>query len=322
MTNKRTIILIFSLLFFNVSYAQSLKNQKPISIIVNDWSSQIVLSHITGNILESVGYQTHYSFSTTKEQWGSLSQGIDHVQVEVWEGTMATMFERVIKSGHVLDAGSHQATTREEWWYPTYVEQLCPGLPDWRALKKCSALFSNNGSNTGRYVAGPWEKPEAARIRALELNFKIDTVKQADDLWLELKSAVKQNKAIVLFNWSPNWVEAVYEGKFIEFPEYHIDCENDPKWGVNPDFHYDCGNPKNGYLKKAVWAGLKDEWPCAFEIIKNINFDNQNISVLAATVDFKKLSYDEAAKQWINQNKSTWLQWIPKMCKVGNKSHE
>ena len=231
---------------------------------------------------------------------------------------MATMFDRVIESGKVLDAGSHKATTREEWWYPTYVEQLCPGLPDWRALKKCSALFANDGSNTGRYVAGPWEKPEAARIRALDLNFKIDTVKQADDLWLELKSAVKQNKAIVLFNWSPNWVEAVYEGKFVEFPEYHIDCEIDPKWGINPDFHYDCGNPKNGYLKKAVWSGLKDKWPCAFEIIKNINFDNQNISTVAATVDFKKLSYDDAAKLWVKENHSIWHQWIPDICKVEN----
>jgi len=322
MTNKRAIPFFISFFFCSFCYAQTSKNQEPISIIINDWSSQIVLAHITGNILNSVGYKTKYSFTTINEQWGSLSQGIDHVQVEVWEGTMSTMFERVIKSGNVLDAGSHQATTREEWWYPTYVEQLCPGLPDWRALKKCSALFSNDGSNTGRYVAGPWEKPEAARIRALGLDFNIDTVKKANDLWLELKNAVKQNKAIVLFNWSPNWVEAVYEGKFVEFPEYHIDCEIDPKWGVNPDFHYDCGNPKNGYLKKAVWTGLKDKWPCAFEIIKNISFDNQSISSLAATVDFKKLSHNEAAKQWVNQNKSIWHKWIPKTCKVGKILHE
>lgn len=321
MINKLAITFFIFLFCCRFCFAQSSKNQEPISIIINDWSSQIVLAHITGNILNSVGYKTKYSFSTINEQWGSLSQGIDHVQIEVWEGTMATMFERVIKSGYVIDAGSHQATTREEWWYPTYVEQLCPGLPDWRALKKCSALFSIDSSNTGRYVAGPWEKSEAARIRTLGLNFEIDTVKQADDLWLELKSAIKQNSAIVLFNRSPNWVEAVYEGKFVEFPEYHIDCEIDPKWGINPEFHYDCGNPKNCYLKKAVWSGLEDKWLCAFEIIKNINFDNQNISKVAATVDYKKLGYDEAAKQWLNENRSTWHQWIPARCKVGNKLH-
>ncbi|MBU2970973.1 ABC transporter substrate-binding protein [Pseudoalteromonas sp. C2R02] len=315
---KRFISLLILLLFCSICYGKTSKNKQPISIIINDWSSQIVLAHITGRVLNSAGYKTKYSFSPINEQWGSLSQGIDHVQIEVWEGTMATMFERVIKSGNVLDAGSHKATTREEWWYPSYVELLCPGLPDWRALKKCSALFSNDGSNTGRYIAGPWEKPEAARIRALGLNFKIDTVKKTDDLWSELKDAVKHNKAIVLFNWSPNWVEAVYEGKFVEFPEYQKECEIDPKWGINPEFHYDCGNPKNGYLKKAVWKGLKKKWPCAFKIIKNISFDNQSISALAATVDFKKLSYKEAAKQWTDENKHIWHQWIPNTCKLGS----
>lgn len=165
MINKRTSFLISSFLFCSLCNAQTIKNQQPISIIVNDWSSQIVLAHITGYILNSVGYKTKYSFSTINEQWGSLSQGIDYVQVEVWEGTMSTMFERVITSGNVIDAGSHKATTREEWWYPSYMDELCPDLPDWRALNKCSALFSNDDSNIGRYVAGPWEKPEAARIR-------------------------------------------------------------------------------------------------------------------------------------------------------------
>ncbi|PAJ72575.1 glycine/betaine ABC transporter substrate-binding protein [Pseudoalteromonas sp. NBT06-2] len=318
MINKRTSFLISSFLFCSLCNAQTIKNQQPISIIVNDWSSQIVLAHITGYILNSVGYKTKYSFSTINEQWGSLSQGIDHVQVEVWEGTMSTMFERVITSGNVIDAGSHKATTREEWWYPSYMDELCPDLPDWRALNKCSALFSNDDSNIGRYVAGPWEKPEAARIRALDLNFKIDTVNKADDLWSELKHAITHNKPIVLFNWTPNWVEAVYEGKFVEFPEYHIDCEIDPKWGINPNFHYDCGNPKNGFLKKAVWAGLKDGWPCAFNIIKNISFDNQIISDLAAAVDFKRLSYEQAAKQWLNENEHIWHRWIPTTCEVGN----
>jgi glycine betaine/proline transport system substrate-binding protein len=298
-------------------YAEQDKNQQKIRVIINDWTSQHILSLVTGNIFTSIGYQVEYPFSSTNEQWGSLSHGIDHVQIEVWQGTMAEMFNRMISSGRLIDAGTHDAKTREDWWYPEYVETLCPGLPDWRALKKCAAMFSlSKSSDTGRYIAGPWEKPEAARIRALGLKFKVDRVDKAEDLWAYLKAAEQKHLPIVLFNWTPNWVEAVYKGKFVEFPEYHPDCETNPLWGVNPSFHYDCGNPKNGWLKKAAWKGMPKQWPCAYETLKNINFNNATISMLASWVDFDKLTYQAAAERWLKENKVIWQNWIPSECRL------
>ena len=113
----------------------------PIKILLNNWTSQLVLSHVTGRIFEEMGYEVIYQQSSVNEQWGALSHGAVHMQIEVWQGTMADDFQRLVESQSILDMGAHQATTREEWWYPDYVEEQCPGLPDWRALKKCAALF-------------------------------------------------------------------------------------------------------------------------------------------------------------------------------------
>lgn len=312
--------ITFSLIAILQSFAahsEQPKSQEPIRILLNDWTSQLILARVTGAIFSAQGYRVKYPQSNTNEQWGALSYGIDHVQIEVWEGTMAQMFERVVKSGRVVDAGSHDAKTREDWWYPLYVEQQCPGLPNWQALKECAPLFADEpGSKTGRYIAGPWEKPESARIRALGLDFKIDAVSKAEDLWLELEGAHQANKPIILFNWTPNWVEAVYPGRFIEFPEYHPDCETDPQWGINQQYHHDCGNPKNGWLKKAAWAGMKKRWPCAFETLVNINFDNNTIATVAAWVDHDKMSYQQAADRWLKENKTLWQSWIPDTCKA------
>ncbi|MFT4924031.1 MAG: glycine betaine/proline transport system substrate-binding protein [Phenylobacterium sp.] len=309
------LLLLSLLLVHPTGLSEAKKNQQPIRVLINDWTSQKVLATITGSIFQSMGYQVNYVFSTSNEQWGALSRGIDHVQIEVWQGTMAQMFDRAVSSGQVVDAGTHQATTREEWWYPLYVEQLCPGLPDWRALKKCAHLFALKEGAPGRYIAGPWEKPEAARIRALELNFKADPVSKADDLWTELKAAQQKHQAIVLFNWTPNWVEAVYEGKFIEFPPYNEACESDPSWGINPQFHHDCGNPKNGWLKKAAWAGMATKWSCAYQTLQQISFDNKTIAQLASWVDFNKMSYQHAATKWLQQNRPIWSQWVPQSCR-------
>jgi glycine betaine/proline transport system substrate-binding protein len=311
----KIFILIFSLISF-ISYSESKKAEKPINIIINDWSSQIVLSHITGKIFQSVNYKVNYSFSTSSEQWGALSQGIDHVQIEVWEGTMSKMFSRMVERGVILDAGSHHATTREDWWYPIYVEQICPELPDWHGLNKCAALFSNDNSAVGLFIAGPWEKPEAAKVRALGLNFKIEVVKETAELWQRLEDAKKNNKAVVLFNWSPNWVEAVYPGKFIEFPAYNKKCETDPKWGVNIHYLFDCGNPKSGWLKKAAWFGMPKNWPCAYQILQNISFTSQQIALLAAKIDYENQAIGSAVTRWMTDNTLLWQSWIPTQCKL------
>ena len=288
----------------------------PIKILLNNWTSQLVLSHVTGHIFNKMGYEVEYQQSSVSEQWGALSHGAAHVQVEVWEGTMAKAFDRLVAASSIEDMGSHQATTREDWWYPDYVEKLCPGLPDWRALKDCAYLFSDDksASTKGVYIAGPWEKPDEAKIRALGLNFDVSPVEKGDDLWVALKKAVKNQKPVMLFNWSPNWVESRFKGKFVEFPDYHPDCETNPQWGVNKSFLFDCGNPKGGWLKKAAWPGLKKHWPCAYEALKKISLSNEHIAYAAALVDVDNLSYPQAAKRWMEEYPQVWQPWLNTSC--------
>ena len=63
------------------------------------------------------------------------------------------------------------------------------------------------------------------------MNFKVVNAGSAAALWAELKSASKRQAPIVLFNWTPNFIEALYKGKFVEFPAYDEKCRKDPKWG-------------------------------------------------------------------------------------------
>ncbi|OUS06639.1 glycine/betaine ABC transporter substrate-binding protein [Gammaproteobacteria bacterium 42_54_T18] len=308
-------ILIISCLSFHSLADESLKAKKPIRIVTSNWTSQIVLANVTGEMFRTMGYPIEYLSISTAEQWGALAHGVAHVQVEVWEGTMSDMFNQMVQEGGIVDVGTHGAATREEWWYPQYVEQLCPGLPDWKALKSCAQIFSTpESAGKGVYFAGPWEKPGEARIRALGLNFDVHILPNGDDLWVELERAHKQKKPIVLFNWTPNWVESRYAGDFIEFPVYSPECETNPSWGVSKSYLYDCGNPKGGWLKKAAWSGMEKTRRCAFQTLENINFDNKQISDAAALVDVDKLSYESAAQHWLNQNEALWKSWIPAGC--------
>lgn len=289
---------------------ESSKSQE-IVIIKNNWSSQLVLAEIAGQLIERLEMKVRYKTLPVAKQWGDLARNLSDIQVEVWEGTMAKDFDKMVSVNSFLDGGTYQASTREEWWYPDYAEKKCPGLPGWKALKNCGQVFSTPDSGgKGVYFSGPWEKPDRVKIAALGLPFIVKNLKDGDALWVELAKAMKENRPVLLFNWSPNWVEAVYPGKFVEFPKYHPDCETKASWGLNPGLKYDCGNPVGGWLKKALSKNLKNNFPKAFEMMKKMDFTASDISGFARNIDFDKKSPREAAGQWIKNNEATWKLWI------------
>lgn len=303
------------LCFAGLASADANKSTDNIRIILNDWSSQQVASHITGQLLNKLNYSVSYVDSSSALQWFKLKANKADVQMEVWEGTMAKEYQRMREIGAVIDAGTHRATTREEWWYPEYVQALCPKLPDWRALNDCSALFQTPETfPQGRYLGGPWEKPEAIKIRALGLNYKLVRADNGAALGEAIRKAVAEKKPILAFNWTPNWVESKIKGRFVEFPEYAPACETDKSWGFNKNSLWDCGNPRNAWLKKIVRRGFDQQFPCAYSLIQNINFTGSMLSEFSALIDVDGMSLEQASTHWLSNEQTIWTQWLPEGC--------
>ncbi len=285
----------------------------PIVIPTHNWSSQLVGAIIVGKILEKNGNTVEYVPADSQVVYTSMCEGDIHLVHEVWQGAFGVSFEKVVDEGCVVDAATHEAKTREEWWYPAYVEEACPGLPDWQALNKCADMFATAETKpNGRFLAGPvdWLKQDAERVEGLGMNFEVVNAGSAATLWAELKSASDRKAPIVLFNWTPNFIEAIYDGKFVEFPEYAEGCKDDPAWGLNKELTHDCGNPKDGYLKIGVWKEFPDTWPDAYAVLQKINFSNHDIAVMAKLVDVDEMETEDAANKWLADNEEKWQSWL------------
>ena len=285
----------------------------PIKIPLHNWSSQIIGAYIVGSILEHTGNSVEYIPSDSQVVYTSMCEGDIDLVHEVWQGAFGPAFEKVVAEGCVIDLATHDAKTREEWWYPTYVEELCPGLPDWKALNACAELFATpETAPKGRFLAGPvdWLKKDNERVEGLGLNFDVVNAGSAAALWAELDSASKRKAPIVLFNWTPNFIEAVYDGKFIEFPEFDQQCLDDPSWGISKELTYDCGNPKGGYLKIGVWKDMEKNWPDATATLRKINFTNLDVAVMAKLADTDGMEPEDAATKWLADNEPRWKSWL------------
>jgi len=284
----------------------------PIKLPIHNWSSQIAGVYAVGAILEATGNSVEYISADSTHVYTSMCQGDIDLVHEVWEGAFGVAFMEQVDAGCVIDAATHDAKTREDWWYPSYVEDVCPGLPDWEALNDCASLFATPDSGgKGRFLGGPvdWLKGDQERVEGLEMDFIVENAGTAGALWAALNAASVNQEPVVIFNWTPNFVEAMFDGKFIEFPAFDDRCRTVASWGVNPYSTHDCGNPKDGYLKLGVWSGFPAKWPNAYAAVQKMNFTNLDIAQLAMYVDIDGMEPEDAANKWLADNCARWTQW-------------
>lgn len=287
-------------------------SSEPIVIPTHNWSSQIVMSHIVGQLFDSVGNSVEYVSTDSQAVYESIRLGDVALGVEVWEGAYGASFDAAVEKGGIHSVGEHDAVTREDWWYPMWTKDACPGLPDWEALNDCAAVFATpETGDKGRFLGGPvdWLKHDQERVDALDMDFVVINAGSAAALWASLAAAERTGEPIVLFNWTPNFAEAVWPGEFVEFPEWETGCDTDPAVGPNPDALYDCGNPADGYLKKAAWDGMEEKWPTAYAVLNEVNFTNPQIAEMARLVDIEGMEPEDAATHWLEQNVDIWTSW-------------
>ena len=308
-------VLAFIVLLFSAFTHANQIARTQITIPLNEWSSQRVLSKAMGHIISSAGNSVDYVNISVDSQWGAFKRGAIDFQLEVWEPAMKYHFEQLLSQGDIVDLGTHQATVIEDWWYPNYVEKFCPSLPAWQALNQCVALFKKELSDTkGIYYGGPWDYGDADVIRALGINFTIHRLPDGLALWEQLSRSMAMEKPIILLNWSPNWTDKYAQGKFIEFPAYEEECETNPSWGLNKNYVKDCGNRKGGWLKKAATKNFQQNFPCAYQFIKQVNFTKEMIIEASALLVVEKLTEEQAAQSWINRYRDEINSWQANTC--------
>jgi glycine betaine/proline transport system substrate-binding protein len=284
----------------------------PIKITLHDWTGQLITAHITGEVLKKAGNTIEYVVADYLAQFAGLKTGDLHVAMEIWATTGQEALDEGVASGGVENLGETGMQAKEEWWYPLYMKDRCPGLPNWEALKDCAEAFSiPETAPKGRYLAGPvtWGGFDEERVAALDLPYEVVHAGTDAALFAEVESAVQRNAPVLLWIYAPHWAPAKYQGEWVEFPTYEPACYTDPSWGSNPDATHDCGKPF-GPIWKAAWSGLKDKWPHAHKVLKAFELNNDEMNAMITAVDLDGKTVDDVVAEWMAANEARWQQWI------------
>ncbi|MDE0281924.1 MAG: ABC transporter substrate-binding protein [Gammaproteobacteria bacterium] len=289
----------------------AVESTDPIILTLHDWTGQYITTTIMGRVLQEMGYNVKYQQADYLAQFAGLESGDLHVAMEMWETTGKDAMEKSLATGSTVDLGETGMQAIEEWWYPLYMKEKCPGLPDWEALNDCAEAFSTaETAPRGRYLGGPvtWGGYDDERAEALELDYEVVHAGTDAALFAELESAYQRKAPWLGWVYTPHWAPIKFQGEFVEFPPYSDECYSDKSVGVNPNMAYDCGKPR-GWIKKVGWKGGEEKWPCAYSAIRAFTIDNLAMGTMVGEVDLDEKSVEDVVEAWLNANKDTWTAW-------------
>jgi len=290
------------------------ESKDPIKIVMMGYSGDNIIMFIYGELIKKLGYNVEYTPADYIGQFTGVAAGDLHIASPGWDTTAKAVLKDAFESGDVLNMGDIGIAVNEDWWYPLYVKDKCPGLPDWKALLEPECVKSLAVAETepkARFLSGPleWGGTDPERIAAMGLDFEVVNAGSDGALAADLVAAIKRKQPIIAWSWEPYWIPALYPGEFVEWPEYDDACYEDPSWGMNPDMTHDCGRP-NGLMWKAAWAGGESIWPKAYDVWRKFQLTAKTAGELVYKSDVEGMDTQAVAEQWIAENESTWKPWL------------
>ena len=234
-------------------------------------------------------------------EFSGLSDGTLSGSVEVWMNNVGDIFPKVLAEKKIVDVGPLKLQTNEGWIYPKYMEQICPGLPDWSALTKpdcVKALATPDTFPNGRLLDYPADWGSRATQIIKDNNLPLTTVPAGSEgaLVAELESANAAKKPLVMMFWAPHYALAEADVGWVKMPP----CK------VQDNAH--CIQPPD--VDKIVWSGFEQKWPAAYAFMKQFTVDASEQQKMMLAVDKKGEDLDKVTKEWIDAHPDVWQPWI------------
>ncbi len=289
------------------------ETDNPIKIAMNEWTGQHIDSYVMGELLKKMGYTVEYVTAGYYPMLQALKEANLHIGSEVWQTNVGPGFFDMVAAGEIEIVSQFGIEAGQGWMYPAFVEETCPGLPSWEALAECQELFATPDTYPqGRFVEYPadWgDTGNPERIDAFGLDYMLIPAGSEGALVAEIKSAYVQKTPLFIMFWRPHWVHAVYDMKLVDLPVREDACFDDPAWGPIADKTHDCSHGDDEiYL--AVWPGMKEKWPGAYEFLSQFRFFNSDQEPIMKAVDLDGKDILDEVTAWIDANQNRWQPWM------------
>ena len=203
----------------------------------------------------------------------------------------------------------------QEMFVPAYMADKVKSMED---LKNpaIAALFDKDGNGKGEYWAGDasWTSTQMWQIK-----FK---GYELGDLWeaeiipdatfkAQLEAAYNNQKPILFYYWTPEWIHAYYDLVTLEEPPHVEGCQ---ELFLKQDDWLEASSSNCADLDASVYVGysksLNQRNPAAAKMLQNIKLDLDTVNGWILKIGKEGLDAQDVAEEWVNDNMDLVNSWI------------
>ncbi|MEP1768392.1 MAG: ABC transporter substrate-binding protein [Sulfitobacter sp.] len=299
-------VLVTAALAILTSHA-AFAEEGSIKIAMNEWTGQNITAKITGAVLEEMGHSVEYVTAGAVPQFAALADGSLHISPEIWTNNVGEIFPKAIETGDIVVIGSLGIEPKEGWFYPPYMEEACPGLPNYDALFSCAQAFASAETfPNGRLITYPadWGTRSKDLVAGLGLPFQPVPGGSEGAMLAEMKSALATEQPLLMMFWEPHWIHATAELNLVEWDASDADCAEP----LDQTRGNACGFQR-AEVQKVVARDVAEKWPDAFAMLEKLTISNATQNALILEVDQEGKSVEDAVSEWLAENQAVWTSW-------------
>ncbi len=247
-----------------------------------EWSDTIVATTIMAAVLRQAGYDVTSTAVSGAAMWQAVASGDADAMLAGWlPGTHAAYYAKL--KDQVDLVGPNVTGARLGWVTPDYVS-----LASIADLKQQGAMVGNRviGIDPG---AGLMRASEKA-IKDYDLS-SVQLVEGSDATMVAaLKDAINRKQPIVVTGWTPHWMWASYQLKYLA----------DPKGSLGGE------ETVNTVARK----GLKQEMPEVYAILSRFKLTLADEQALMLKNQQSGTDPDKTAAAWVQENAGVVKGWL------------
>lgn len=256
-------------------------DQGTVNLAYVEWSSEVASTNVVAAVLEQAGFDVELTSLSAAAMFQALSTGDADAIVAAWlPTTHADYMERV--GDNIEDLGMNLDGTKLGLVVPAYTE-----------TDSIADLNDNADSFNGEIIgidpgAGLMALTEEV-VDTYDLGLRLRSGSGAT-MTAALSSAINNKEDVVVTGWTPHWMFARFDLKYLEDPEN--------VYGGAEQIH------------TVVRQGLKDDMPEAYAILDAFEWTPEQMGEVMLMNQEDGSDPYENAKQWVEDNQDVVEQWL------------
>ncbi|MEV5497403.1 ABC transporter substrate-binding protein [Nonomuraea fuscirosea] len=278
-----------------------------VNIDIHAWAGYEAQAAVMAHLLErELGYKVNKRPAKEDQSWKDFESGKVDVIVESW-GHNDLKKTYIEQKKVALSAGLTGNKGVIGWYIPEWMAKRYPGITDYRNLNKYSSLFRTDKTGTaGQVLDGDptFVTNDEAIIKNLGLNYQVVYSGSEAALIKAAQEATKNRTPLLMYFYEPQWLFTKIRLVKVSLPPYAVGCDGTAAKVA-------CDYPPY-LLDKIVSKRFAETGGKAYEFVRNFNWTNDDQNAVASDMINEKMSAEEAAERWVDENKIVWKDWIPR----------